>query len=254
MARSRSRSKPPPRGRSKSPARTPSKRPNLKVETSPAPTAPAPVPATPDLGARVEVWWPLEKQFFSGKAIAEEEGKIKVLYDDGDLEKLDFAKETWRPLPPKQKKATKRTLAPSPNQDKINARFFKGVAVLLVPTSAPLFVANWHTNPVLCGVSLLLALVLAFMTISPSAPSACSYNKDAEARALKNVTITSYGNRAVRIAMGLCHLFGAVLYSLRKASSAATPFDLSQEAIEWSLVGGMSTVSWIWLSSGANGQ
>uniref|UniRef100_A0A6V7QRS0 Sister chromatid cohesion protein PDS5 homolog A n=1 Tax=Ananas comosus var. bracteatus TaxID=296719 RepID=A0A6V7QRS0_ANACO len=53
------------------------------------------------VGSRIKVWWPLDKQFYEGI----------ILYDDGDIEVLNLAKEKWEVisnnghLPKKMKKS-----------------------------------------------------------------------------------------------------------------------------------------------------
>ena len=46
------------------------------------------------IGSRVSVWWPAEKEFFNGSLTKLDTRKIKphfVQYDDGDQEWLDLA-------------------------------------------------------------------------------------------------------------------------------------------------------------------
>jgi len=49
-------------------------------------------------GDRIQVWWPLEKNWFAGSvaSVAEGEGTMDVKYDDGDTETLKMAAERWR--------------------------------------------------------------------------------------------------------------------------------------------------------------
>ena len=50
-------------------------------------------------GDRIQVWWPLEKNWFAGTVqnlCTEEEGSVVLSYDDGDIEKLKMGKERWR--------------------------------------------------------------------------------------------------------------------------------------------------------------
>ena len=52
----------------------------------------------PDVGNRVEVFWPKDEKYYPGviTAIDPETQKRHVDYEDGDKEILDFSKEKWR--------------------------------------------------------------------------------------------------------------------------------------------------------------
>ncbi|XP_062228684.1 sister chromatid cohesion protein PDS5 homolog A-like [Phragmites australis] len=49
------------------------------------------------VGHRIKVWWPLDKKFYEGVVQSYDSSKKKhtVLYDDGDVEVLNLAKEKW---------------------------------------------------------------------------------------------------------------------------------------------------------------
>uniref|UniRef100_A0A0A9CJM6 Androgen induced inhibitor of proliferation (As3) / pds5, putative n=1 Tax=Arundo donax TaxID=35708 RepID=A0A0A9CJM6_ARUDO len=49
------------------------------------------------VGHRIKVWWPLDKKFYEGvvKSFDSSKKKHTVLYDDGDVEVLNLAKEKW---------------------------------------------------------------------------------------------------------------------------------------------------------------
>lgn len=74
---------------------------------------------------------------------------------------------------------------------------------------------------------------------------------------LKNLVITSNGNRALRIALGTSNLMAAILYTIRcvrrnkSESNESKWFDLPKE---WTLTGLMCMFSGVWLSSGYYGQ
>ena len=55
----------------------------------------------PKVGMRIEVYWPLEKKFFSGTLVEYNSGtgKYRIDYDDGDSEDLNLSKEKWKELP-----------------------------------------------------------------------------------------------------------------------------------------------------------
>ena len=132
-----------------------------------------------------------------------------------------------------------------------SAKNMKSVAAILLPTSAPLLIANIRAQPLLCLTATVLSLILMRMTINTSSQAATSckisFSKAKEKAAIENVTITSLLNRITRVSMGSCHLLGGVVYALRK-------FDGHSAIVSWSLVAGQCLVSGIWLSSGANGQ
>ncbi|KAE8771343.1 Sister chromatid cohesion protein PDS5-like protein B [Hordeum vulgare] len=60
--------------------------------------------STPDssskdlVGRRIKVWWPLDKEFYPGVVKSYDSAKKlhTVLYDDGDIEQLNMAKEKWK--------------------------------------------------------------------------------------------------------------------------------------------------------------
>jgi len=56
------------------------------------------VVASPTVGTQIEVFWQPEDAFFSGTVtkVWVKDNKHEVTYDDGDVEKLDLAKERWR--------------------------------------------------------------------------------------------------------------------------------------------------------------
>uniref|UniRef100_A0A0E0E0P9 Tudor domain-containing protein n=1 Tax=Oryza meridionalis TaxID=40149 RepID=A0A0E0E0P9_9ORYZ len=49
------------------------------------------------IGKRIKVWWPLDKKFYEGVVESFDSSKRRhtVLYDDGDVEVLNLAKEKW---------------------------------------------------------------------------------------------------------------------------------------------------------------
>ncbi|KAG5602107.1 hypothetical protein H5410_033477 [Solanum commersonii] len=52
------------------------------------------------VGARIKVWWPLDEKFYGGVVSSFDpvERKHKVVYDDGEAEKLRLHKERWEML------------------------------------------------------------------------------------------------------------------------------------------------------------
>jgi len=72
------------------------------------------LPIQPEIGDRVEVYWPEDKTYYTGEVVAFNRSlnKFEVAYDDGDMENLNFAEEKWRFLSPKIRKHA--CLPPSP--------------------------------------------------------------------------------------------------------------------------------------------
>ncbi|KAK4719293.1 hypothetical protein R3W88_017631 [Solanum pinnatisectum] len=52
------------------------------------------------VGDRIKVWWPLDEKFYEGVVSSFDpvERKHKVVYDDGEAEKLRLHKERWEML------------------------------------------------------------------------------------------------------------------------------------------------------------
>ncbi|CAN6221625.1 unnamed protein product [Urochloa humidicola] len=62
------------------------------------------------VGHRIKVWWPLDKRFYQGVVQSYDSSKKKhtVLYDDGDVEVLNLAKEKWTPIESNDSSAKKQ--------------------------------------------------------------------------------------------------------------------------------------------------
>ena len=55
-----------------------------------------------EIGTRMEIWWPLEKQYFPGTLVNQRDNDCwKIVYEDGDSEWILLSKETIRILHPK---------------------------------------------------------------------------------------------------------------------------------------------------------
>ena len=52
------------------------------------------------IGDRIEVYWPMDRKFYSGTISSSNctSSKHEVMYDDGDVEILDLSKERWNYL------------------------------------------------------------------------------------------------------------------------------------------------------------
>ncbi|CAI0440273.1 unnamed protein product [Linum tenue] len=61
------------------------------------------------IGHRIKIWWPMDKQFYTGtvKSYDPLKGKNVILYDDGDIEVLRLDRERWE-LIEKGRNATKK--------------------------------------------------------------------------------------------------------------------------------------------------
>jgi hypothetical protein len=202
--------------------------------------------AKPTLGAKIEVF--RDGSWDAGKAIAEDKGTIKVLFANGGIESLDFSKKLeWRDDQTRPPPAVSKSIA----SNSVKPEGFTGKSVfsfvgLFAPMAGPLFYANYHAQPEMCYAAAVLAVALAVMTVNSSSGK-CTFNKAAESAAKKNVTITSVGNRVVRVLMGSIYLAGAVSYALRG-------FDDAHLFVSWALVCNQCFSAGVWLSSGANGQ
>lgn len=57
--------------------------------------APTEISHNPKIGDKIEVFWPLDNEYFPGVIAEEQNGSQTVVYDDGGIETLDFGRETW---------------------------------------------------------------------------------------------------------------------------------------------------------------
>jgi hypothetical protein len=87
-----------PAKKAATPTPTKKKRPSSKTpkarSKSPA-KVPKPVGEHAPLGARVSVYWPLDKKYFKGMVgdSMDAKGRVSVFYDDGDEETVDMRKQ-----------------------------------------------------------------------------------------------------------------------------------------------------------------
>lgn len=52
---------------------------------------------SPEVGDRIDVFWPLDNQYYSGIVSSyDDDGKATINYDDSEIETLDMSKETWK--------------------------------------------------------------------------------------------------------------------------------------------------------------
>ena len=229
------------------------------------------------------VYWKDDKKWYGGKCLAEVKGRIRVLYEDGDIEDLDFSKETWK-VKPEEKKveikmvADKTTVKP----EGLTGRSLVGVATLVIPSLLPAVIAHYRHLPLLCLVQVILTLWLAKITINPKSPGKCQikFSEEKEKDRVNKVMITSDENRLVRVLLGATNVGAAVMYVRSRHSQISLPreqqythlvltrehlysftcryalrsFDSHHPLVQYYLVGSFSLGSGVWLSSGANGQ
>ena len=58
------------------------------------------IASNPDVGDKVDFYWPLDSQYYPGVVAETQDGHHTVVYDDGDLEIVDFNKENGVIQPP----------------------------------------------------------------------------------------------------------------------------------------------------------
>ncbi|XP_024357694.1 sister chromatid cohesion protein PDS5 homolog A isoform X2 [Physcomitrium patens] len=67
------------------------------------------------VGCGIKVWWPLDKKFYKGKIVDYDakKKKHKILYDDGEKEVLNLAKERWELTDKQGKSSAKKEKTPT---------------------------------------------------------------------------------------------------------------------------------------------
>lgn len=75
------------------------------------------------INCRINIWWPMDKQFYSGvvKSYDPEKEKHVVLYDDGDVEVLNLNKEKWEFVDSGQKAKKRSKASKSTPQKKLSS-------------------------------------------------------------------------------------------------------------------------------------
>ncbi|VAI73047.1 unnamed protein product [Triticum turgidum subsp. durum] len=92
------------------------------------------------VGRRIKVWWPLDKEFYPGVVKSYDSAKTlhTVLYDDGDMEQLNMAKEKWKMI--------ESNGSPMKQQKKDHAGSNQGRAQETKSTSSTKVPANQHKS------------------------------------------------------------------------------------------------------------
>ncbi|EMS45215.1 Sister chromatid cohesion protein PDS5-like protein B [Triticum urartu] len=92
------------------------------------------------VGRRIKVWWPLDKEFYPGVVKSYDSAKKlhTVLYDDGDMEQLNMAKEKWKMI--------ESNGSPMKQQKKDHAGSNQGRAQEMKSTSSTKVPANQHKS------------------------------------------------------------------------------------------------------------
>jgi len=155
----------------------------------------------------------------------------------------------------------------APKKDEFNLKFFKTMALIFIPTSAPLALAIGTTH-VAFVTPTLLSLLLAAVTITPHQNE--PYVALSEEHAMKTTTATSPLNRTLRVLMGGFHLYGAIIYSIKSTVpypvtdneyndniryniNLLSTWPLIDQVCRGVLILCICLVSGIWFSSGYNG-
>lgn len=93
----------------------------MPVENSSAPT---PSGQVPQVDSRIEVFWPDDAQYYAGVVVSMcDEGKNThvVQYDDGDWERINLRRESWRALPPVSSPSNPTADVAAPDATKLGA-------------------------------------------------------------------------------------------------------------------------------------
>ena len=158
------------------------------------------------------------------------------------------------------------------------------------PSQMPLFFANWSNYPALCLAGQGLSVALSAISIDRAKPIAANFNPELEKAALASIVVTSSTNRIIRIALGSCHLLGAILYNYQlskkssmqnstsvdsrknkansnSSSSSVTDSESESESAltltgksvalsigRWALTFAMCAVAAVWITTGSYGQ
>ena len=143
----------------------------------------------------------------------------------------------------------------------------KPVAALAVGTVTPLALTLGGREPAALLAGVVLAGCLIKMTFNPSGGPPASYDKAAEERAIKNVSMTSDGNRLVRLLLGSVYIYAAWTFAVwMTGASGDTSLKLLPKLYAGELGAfGSLGLTWIgsfvdlfiagvWLSSGWCGQ
>ena len=139
----------------------------------------------------------------------------------------------------------------------------KPVLGLAVATVSPLVITLAPKNLVTLTVGCGLAAALVRMTLPPATALKTSDDK-AEARAARDVIMTSSSNRTARVALGLVYLYAGATFALRwlvpdgvslrprLMAGDASAFGLL--SVAWSGCMVDNYIAGIWLSTGVDGQ
>ena len=141
----------------------------------------------------MDVYWPADSRYYTGKAISvNKRGLVNVLYDDGEVEVLDFGKERWRvcasqppspqppsnasrssaPAKPPSHLASSVTIPPRGSPEKLIPLTIRSLCQLLIVAahySFPIYLACYPSHQSLCLVVFLLSLYLASLTMNTDA-------------------------------------------------------------------------------------
>ncbi len=199
--------------------------------------------ATPAIGDAVEVYWPQDKCYYRGRVhhFNTFTHKFCVLYDDGDVEYLNFEDEQWRFSSRKKKKKSKiahatatkrgRTTAPKPDEKEILLEEAHQVVLKVVRKSIRRLGENEGTitpwlairtaEDILCSALTNPSVALGtgpVYELDHQSSLVMVELKETISRASKNVTPSSVGKRenkdetpVVRTSLSLIFAAGALL-------------------------------------------
>ena len=140
------------------------------------------------------------------------------------------------------------------------------VATLAAGTVAPLVLTLAPAEPGALVAGIILAGVLTRLTFDPSGPKPTSFDAKKESAAVRDVSLTSSGNRVTRLLLGSVYAYAAATFAMRMAKAEPGEARLLARVLtlEPAAVGKLAAawfgsftdllIAGLWLSSGADGQ
>ena len=135
---------------------------------------------------------------------------------------------------------------------------YKKVAALATVTITPLVLTAAPHEPIALAVGCGLAATIIRMTFQPTATA--GFEEKVEAKAARDVVMTSTGNRLTRLALGSTYLYAAITFASRwtkEARARGSLFELHPAGMLMLAFAGCFVdmyVGGIWLTTGAEGQ
>ena len=140
------------------------------------------------------------------------------------------------------------------------------VALLAAGTVTPLVLTLAPAEPAALAAGIVFAGCLIRLTFNQSGPAPKTYDKSVETAAVKNVILTSNGNRITRLLLGFVYLYAGATFTMRmlKANAGETQVAIRALALDPAALASVAAawfgafvdlyIAGLWLSSGADGQ